>query len=149
LLRSTDVLLAHGSLTALKEVAIPAKRWTFERRPSFLGLPGGAQAGLDLLAGKRVGLLTTVARPQRLRDQLESRGIRVHSWRAGADHGALKQRPPRARERDVDVWLTTAKCYERIGEVFENIPVWVLFEQVVLPEPLVDLAHDKSMIRRQ
>lgn len=144
LLRATDVLLARSSLEAFRDIVIPARRYTFERDWVAVAPPSGGALPLSELSGKRLGLLTTVARPGRLLRQLGEHGIEVAEWRAGGDHGPLKPRP---RPANVDVWVSTAKCRERIGQVFENIPVWVLVEAVTLPEQLVDLVVDKGMIR--
>ena len=63
LLRATDVLLVEGSLAAVEDVALPPWRWTFRRTPVGVALPDGQTLPLSALAGKRLGLLTTVARP--------------------------------------------------------------------------------------
>lgn len=144
LLRAADVLLARGSLEAFGEAVIPVHRYTFERDWVAVLPPNGEALPLDALFGKRLGLLTTVARPQRLLRQLRAHHFEIIEWRAGADHGPLEQRRAPA---DVDIWVSTAKCREHVGEVFENIPVWVLVEAVTLPEQLVDLVVDKGVIR--
>ena len=146
LLRASDVLLVDGSLRALEDVALPPRRWAYQRYPVSVELPDGQVAPLSALGGKRLGLLTTVARPARVRDKLLAHGIRVTEWRAGADHAPLEERRSAGRRPAVDVWLSTAKCRERIGQVFENIPVWVIIERVDLPAELVDLVSEKGVI---
>ena len=93
-----------------------------------------------------LGLLTTVARPERVREKLLAHGITLAEWRSGADHGRIKARQPHPNPPLVDVWLSTRKCRERVGQVFENIPVWVLVERVELPQQLVDLVSEKGVI---
>lgn len=146
LLRATDALLVEGSLQAVEDVALPPRRWAFQRSPVAVELPDGQVAPLSALDGKRLGLLTTVARPARVREKLLAHGIHVSEWRAGADHAPFKQRRTLAERPEVDLWLSTAKCRERVGQVFENIPVWVIVERVDLPAELVDLVSEKGMI---
>lgn len=146
LLRATDLLLVEGSLRAVEDVALPPRRWAFQRLPVSVELPDGQLAPLSALEGKRLGLLTTVARPARIREKLLAHGIRISEWRAGADHAAIKERPTPGKRPEVDVWLSTAKCRERLGQVFENIPVWVIVERVDLPAELVDLVSEKGLI---
>lgn len=147
LLRATDVLLVEGSLAALEDVALPPWRWTFRRTPVGVELPDGQLLPLSALAGKRLGLLTTVARPARVREKLRAHGICVDEWRAGADHARIKERRTHGKPPRVDVWLSTAKCRERVGQLFENIPVWVIVERVDLPAELLDLVSEKGVIR--
>lgn len=146
LLRATDVLLVEGSLRAVEDVGLPPRRWAFQRVPVSVELPDGRIEPLSALEGKRLGLLTSVARPGRIREKLLAHGIHVNEWWAGADHAPIKQRSSAAKRAEVDVWLSTAKCRERLGQVFENIPVWVIVERVDLPSELVDLVSEKGLI---
>lgn len=148
LLRAADVLLVEGSLRAVEDVGLPPRRWAFQRTPVGVELPDGRVAPLSALAGKRLGLLTTVARPARVREKLLAQGVRVSEWRAGADHAAIEGRRALAESPRVELWLSTAKCRERVGQVFENIPVWVIVERVDLPGGLVELVSEKGMISR-
>jgi len=147
LLRAADVLLVEGSLAALEDVALPAWRWSFRRTPVAVELPDGQVLPLSALAGRRLGLLTTVARPARVREKLLAHGIDVSEWRAGADHTRIRERRTLGKPPAVDVWLSTAKCRERVGQLFENIPVWVIVERVDLPGELLDLVSEKGVIR--
>lgn len=147
LLRACDALLVDGSLDQLRDVALPVTRYSFTRRLVAVELPGGERVSMDALGGKRLGLVTTMARPERLRQRLAKLGIEIVCFRAGADHGRLSAR--RRTTPDIDAWLATAKCREQLGQVFENIPVWVLIEAVSLPEQLVESALDKGVIATQ
>jgi tetraacyldisaccharide 4'-kinase len=147
LLKAADVLLVERSLDAVADVALPHLRWTFERKLTWVERPDGTRLPVHELQGKPLGLLTTIARPERLEQRLAGAGITIASRRAGADHGALKERRRPLGESPIEAWLTTAKCRQRLGQVFENIPVWVLHEEVLLPEQLVDLVLDKGVIR--
>jgi tetraacyldisaccharide 4'-kinase len=78
-------------------------------------MPGARVAGdlipWDSLARLRLGLLSALARPERVVRALERRGVRVCDVIRAADHG------PFARDlrdlvsgRGVDLWLATPKC---------------------------------------
>ncbi len=149
LLKAADVLLVERSLDAVADVALPHLRWTFERRLTSVERPDGTRSSVDELRAKSLGLLTTIARPERLERRLEAAGVSIAAWRAGPDHGALKERRHPTGDPPIEAWLTTAKCRQRLGQVFENIPVWVLHEEVLLPRQLVDLVLDKGVIRTQ
>jgi tetraacyldisaccharide 4'-kinase len=147
LLRAADVLLVEGSLAALSEVAVPPTRWSFERRLTSIELPNGEERELSELSGKRLGLLTTLARPERVVERLAELGVEVQATLFCADHGWLTERRGRSGRHGIEVWLTTRKCKQKLGQTFENIPVWVLNERVLLPEQLVELVLDKGVIR--
>src|SRR5690606_4818116 len=142
LLRASDVLLVEGSLEKIADVAVPPGRFSYTRRLDAVELPDGRRESMAWLQGKRLGLLTALARPDRLVQRLGALGIEVLVRRSGADHGRLRERPRALARGSIDAWLTTAKCREQLGQAFENIPVWVLIEEVHLPAQLVDLVHD-------
>jgi tetraacyldisaccharide-1-P 4'-kinase len=146
LLRAADVLLFSGSGFELEQLAIPARRWSFERRLREATRPGDAPLTIEQLCQRRLGLLTTVARPERLLTQLEEAGITIHEHRRGPDHGTVPGRGRSARKPDVEAWLTTAKCATKLGQEFENIPVWVIQEDLQLPPQLLDLLAEKGWI---
>ncbi len=144
LLRAADVLLVDGPLDALADVALPPARWSFQRALDSVELPDGSRLELAALQGRRLGLLTTVARPERLVERLAASGIEVATHRRGADHGGVRERKRRAVGVELSAWLTTAKCREHFGQTFENIPVWVLRERLSLPSQLLDLLFSKG-----
>jgi tetraacyldisaccharide 4'-kinase len=104
----------------------------------------GPCVGLSELAGRSVGLLTTVARPERLIRQLVHFGIWIVEHRRFGDHSRPSARPARLRPRDIDLWLTTAKCWPKVGPLFEGLPVWVLEERVAVPDALVGRIVDRA-----
>ena len=81
-----------------------------------------------------------------VREKLLAHGICISEWRAGADHARIEERRERGKLPAVDVWLSTAKCRERVGQLFENIPVWVIIERVDLPAELLNLVSEKGVI---
>jgi tetraacyldisaccharide 4'-kinase len=148
LLRAADVLLVNGHSVDLDELVIPASRWRFDRRLSEARTPEGRSVPVEGLAGGRFGLLTTLARPERLVAELESLGVSLAEQRFGADHGRVVPRPRAWAGPRIDAWLATAKCATKLGQAFENIPVWVLHERVELPAELLDLLAEKGWISR-
>lgn len=113
--------------------ALVWRRW-LDRACSACGPP----VQLSELTGRRAGLLTTVARPDRLQRQLAGAGIRIVEHRRFADHASPSALRTGPRPVGVDLWLTTAKCAPKFGPLFECVPVWVLQEQVAVPHALAD-----------
>jgi tetraacyldisaccharide 4'-kinase len=114
------------------------RRWLDRARPAW-----GPSVRLSELVGRRAGLLTTVARPERLLRQLVWSGISIAEHRCFADHSRPKARRRGPRPPGLDLWLTTAKCAPKIGPLFEDVPVWVVEEQVEVPDALVRRILDR------
>lgn len=148
LLRAADVLLVSGTSSELEQLAMPSRRWRFERELCDVRMPDGRSFPARDLAGKRLGLLTTLARPERLEAALAQLGVRLVERRSGADHGRLVQRLKSPAGPRIDAWLATSKCATKLGQAFENIPVWVLEERVELPGELLELLAEKGWISR-
>jgi tetraacyldisaccharide 4'-kinase len=69
-----------------------------------------------------VGLITSLAHPERVSRWLASRGVRPHILLRGADHGPLRSDVPQkaaraAREAGVALWLATPKCSVHVARV--------------------------------
>lgn len=63
------------------------------------------------LRGARVGLVSALARPERVVRSLGRRGITIRATLAACDHGPISARLlARARREPVDLWLATPKC---------------------------------------
>ncbi len=115
LARADALLLADGALPAPDEARIAraapgARRFRVARTPlrlEPLGAPARAEAP-EALAGREVGLLAAIARPDLLRATLAGLGARVVAARTFADHHAY-------RARDLGglagaaLWITTEK----------------------------------------
>ena len=106
LLGACDMVVAVGDESSNSSISLRAR----------LELGDGVRLGADrvdwrTLASKRLGLLTAMARPDRVVRALERRGLRIGAVVRAPDHGPF---PPeaveRARRMPVDLWLTTAKC---------------------------------------
>ncbi|MFO0689261.1 MAG: tetraacyldisaccharide 4'-kinase [Myxococcota bacterium] len=80
------------------------------RRPTALvALDGRSRLPLADLAGRRVGLVCGIARPESFRRTVESLGAEVVALRAFPDHHAYAEADLLDLDRDVDLWLTTEK----------------------------------------
>jgi tetraacyldisaccharide-1-P 4'-kinase len=105
------------------------------------------------LAGATVGLLSAVARPDRILDTLARRGIRPALSVAFPDHhrptrAELNRVAARATHR-IDAWLTTGKCATKLPEVLGGAPVLVLDHTLRLSDRLVDwVASEHSSTER-
>ncbi len=90
-----------------------------------------------------VGLLTSMARPDRVLASLQAQGVFPRAVVSAADHRApgpaLSRRAARLANRFcLDVWLATAKCATHWGPVAPAaIPLLVIDHRVVLPHALV------------
>lgn len=91
--------------------------------PVEMGLICGEQRlPLQSMAGRRVGLLTLVARPGRVWRSLEVRGIRpVCAWE-GDDHGTMRPADVAevralARVHGLDGWIVTTKCVTHLARL--------------------------------
>lgn len=75
-----------------------------------LRLPGGRSVGAQWLAGRRVGLLTAVARPQSVLHTLRAAGAQIGAQRLKADHAPLYPEDLRgAGAADNLCWVCTEK----------------------------------------
>jgi tetraacyldisaccharide 4'-kinase len=99
--------------------------------------PSGSDADFSQLSGLRVGLLTTIARADRVALQLRSKGIVVAAHRRYGDHCTPRPRCCKVSP-GIDAWLTTEKCATKIGPSFEGAPVCPLRLRVQLPRLLLD-----------
>lgn len=100
----------------------------------------------DVLRSVRVGLLTALARPERVIAALARRGVRPRLVLVGRDHGpisagaAIHERERRAPR--IDLWLATPKCALHAERARLVLPLATLDYSVVLPPRLcARLAH--------
>jgi tetraacyldisaccharide 4'-kinase len=83
------------------------------------GRPDGCLAGPEFLAGREVGVLTALARPDSLVEHLEKLGARVVARCTFRDHHRYRRRDLRRLDRRVRCWITTEKDAPKIQ------PLWV------------------------
>ncbi len=98
----------------------------------------GLKQPIDALRGRALGLAVSVARPGRVLSALHRHGIYPLRVLYGADHYGVTAELARAAERppDVEAWLTTPKDWEHLRSLRLRRPIWVLQEQIRLPEAL-------------
>ena len=133
-----DRLLAAADVVCAIDCGDPCA----ERSPQILRVPARStllgfdgQRSWGQLHGRRVGVVLAIARPQRVLAQLARRGVTPVVVRLAADHGRPSTRPG-DRQR-VDVWLTTEKCFTKLGWRLAGREVWCLRQELDLPGQLL------------
>ncbi len=114
------------------------ERWPRDIWPAHLVSNGAWNGSGTLLAWEalrrmRVGLLTALARPERVVRALARRGVHPRVILRSRDHGPMKTR--RARElcdQAIDLWLVTPKCALHARNVGLRTPLATLDHSVVL-----------------
>jgi tetraacyldisaccharide 4'-kinase len=127
-----DGPLPDEDLALLDRFAPHAVRFDAARVPASLrpldGRPRGRSYGRkhsredtspQLLAGREVGLLAGIARPESLRRTLEGLGAKVVVERVFRDHHRYRERDVRGLGRKAPLWVTTEKDAVKI------VPSWV------------------------
>ncbi|MBK7948685.1 MAG: tetraacyldisaccharide 4'-kinase [Deltaproteobacteria bacterium] len=90
------------------------------RQPkSVVSLDGARRLALGALAGRRVGLVCGLARPESFRRTVESLGAEVACLRAFPDHHAYVEADLRDLDPALDLWLTSEKDAVKLE------PAWV------------------------
>lgn len=97
----------------------------------------GAPLELARLSGTRVGVVTAIARTERVLRSLESAGVTPAFVRRFRDHDAPRG-ARQARGEGPVLWLTTQKCATKMGARFEGADVWVLRHELSVPLELVE-----------
>ena len=118
----SDVLRAGEAAAARNLVR---RQWGAEPRMAWLDLTHARDRNrrvpVESLRRRRVGLLTTLARPDRVVASLERRGVvPVCAWR-GADHEPLSASQLRAVRKlawdcRLDAWVVTTKCVTHLAD---------------------------------
>jgi tetraacyldisaccharide-1-P 4'-kinase len=114
-----DGPLAPEDETRLRAAApaalhVASRRWPASLRPLAGGPPGSPQA----LRGAPVGLLTGIARPQRVERTLEGLGARVVARRLFPDHHRFTPRDLHGLAAETQLWVTTEK------DAVKLLPAW-------------------------
>jgi tetraacyldisaccharide 4'-kinase len=148
LLEAADaVAVVHDAIGAppVPDAALPRQRTFFApdvvSRLDRAIWPDGSAISVSRLRSARLGLITTIARSDRVVGGLARRGLDLVTRLSFADH----HRPSRSElERGaaegplrVDVWLTTAKCATKLPRTVAGSPVLVLEHEVRLTDRLV------------
>ncbi len=147
--RADEVVLVSDVLGPRPRIPEPARSFRTVRT-AWLELTGLVRAGrrrpLSTLFGQRVGLLTFLARPERIETSLSRRGIRPVCRCHGPDHGPAS-RPMRACvlaqgwKSRVDAWVGTMKCVTHVGPGGDGRAIWGIEMSTRLdptPSPVLD-----------
>jgi tetraacyldisaccharide 4'-kinase len=103
----------------------------------------GEAASLEAVSALRVGLLLTIARPERVVAALERAGIRPAASVRLADHGVPSAGIlAEAARAPVDAWLTTARCATKLPADIGGRPVLALDHRVDVTALVARLATD-------
>jgi tetraacyldisaccharide-1-P 4'-kinase len=127
-----DVLLAHADRVVHVDSAPRAVR--FGSPPRVVELAAFAASLAN--EGRRVGLFTALARPDRLVRALAAAGARPHEIVRAPDHGPLTRRLARRlveADSRVDVWLATSKCAAHLDRAALGERLGILDGTLVLP----------------
>ena len=97
----------------------------------------------DTLGRRRVGLWTSLARPERVVGMLQSYGIRTVVTMAQGDHEVATARSQRelierGRAVGVEVWVSTPKCALSLPPTLGEVPVAILRRELTLPTGLTE-----------
>jgi tetraacyldisaccharide 4'-kinase len=142
-----------GSGRALPAGDLRAPREMLEAacdRVTHVRMPLALVHGCPPFAGARVGLVTAVARGDRVARAIAAAGADVVDHAAFPDHGPVDLREVDLRLRgDVDFWLCTAKCHEHLIEAgapgLRRAPLFALDGAATLDEStkraLLTFAH--------
>jgi tetraacyldisaccharide-1-P 4'-kinase len=99
----------------------------------------------EALRSRRLGLITALARPERIVRALERRGVVLRCVVSARDHGPLGSRAARRAKaitsvREVDLWVATAKCALHAARVLSSVallaPLATLDQTVTLDPEL-------------
>jgi hypothetical protein len=100
------------ALAELGAVAVPSR------------IAGAGGQPLSALAGLRLGLVLTVARPARITRAVAAAGLHPVVTLIGGDHASPDLRG--AHGHRVEAWLATARCAVRLPARLGGAPVWPL-----------------------
>lgn len=144
--RADALLVVEGPLpeadaARIKAVTCDIPVFEVQRRVRTLRRMDGAEhRAPDSLAGKEVGVLCGVARPESVCESVRALGARVVSLRAFADHHRYRARDLAGLGAAAPLWVTTEKDAIKIRPGWANqAPLWVLELETQLREPEVFL----------
>ncbi len=112
----------------LNRFAPGARRFAARRVPVYLRpLGGGARQPPAILAGREVGVLSGIARPEALRRSVAALGARLVAERDFPDHHRYRPRDLDGLAKQAPVWITTEKDALKIHPAWAGgVPLLVL-----------------------
>ena len=129
-------------------LAIPGRPYFCVRTELLAGVASNGEV-VDLAAARRVriGVVLSIARPDRFIRSLAARGIEPVITRLFADHTVPRAAPSHRAMPAVDMWLTTPKCATKLGEHYEGAPVVVVRQRLLRPDGMVALCLGAASLR--
>ncbi len=142
LLAATDAVVPMGAGESGSAADLAAGAWV-ESAPELwpacvesrgAWVHGGGLMTWKVLSAIPVGLLTALARPDRLVRSLARHGVVPRAVICGRDHGPLGARAGRqvAGNDEVELWLATPKCALHAARELPGVPVAILDHSVTL-----------------
>jgi tetraacyldisaccharide 4'-kinase len=122
-------------------------------QPLYLqGLYGGEKKPLEFLAGKYIGAISGIARPESFEDKLTALGAKLELSKRFADHHRftpeeIHEFVERCARRDLDCIVTTEKDSVRFPYYYENLPLPIYFLRVEI-EILTGKESWESLVER-
>jgi tetraacyldisaccharide 4'-kinase len=122
--------------------------WAHRRAIALVALDQSGKLSLDSLRGRRVGLLSGVARPASVRRTLEGLGARVVAERRFRDHHAYAPKDCRGLDHSALMWITTEKdALKILPEWLGEDTLWVLRIEVEIEEENAVLARVEARLQ--
>jgi tetraacyldisaccharide-1-P 4'-kinase len=116
-------------------------RWDVRGRLADAVDAAGRHVALAELASQRIGVLLTIARPERVMDALACRGLFAVRFVRFGDHDRPSrtelERIARGPGHRVDVWITTEKCATNLPASVAHAPILALRHELELPANLL------------
>jgi tetraacyldisaccharide 4'-kinase len=121
--------------------------WDVTGRVAHAVDAAGRQVTLAELASQRIGVLLTIARPERVMDALACRGLFAIRFVRFGDHDRPSQaeldRIAHGPGPRVDVWITTEKCATNLPASLSRAPILALRHELDLPANLLRIVASR------
>jgi tetraacyldisaccharide 4'-kinase len=122
--------------------------WSSRRPVDLISLGRSDQLSLDSLRGRRVGLLSGVARPASVRRTLEGLGARVVAERRFRDHHDYAPKDCSGLDHSALLWITTEKdALKILPEWLGQDTLWVLRIEIAIEQE--EAVLDRLEVRLQ
>jgi tetraacyldisaccharide 4'-kinase len=132
----TNAGVSHGCVID----GVGRKMWPARVQSRGAWVDGGTLLTWEAIRSLRIGLLSALGRPERVRRWLERRGVLPRAFVRARDHGPFGRAARReirvAQAHGIDVWLATPKCAIHAMRGLPGIPLAVLDHAVALDPAL-------------
>jgi len=132
---STGEALREAEIVRSFEASGSDVVWANRSPVELVSLAGSDKLSLKTLKGRRVGLLSGVARPASVRLTLEALGAQVVAERRFRDHHEYAPKDCSDLDHSVLIWITTEKdAFKILPEWLGDDTLWVLRIEVEIDE---------------